>query len=111
MNASIRIAAAAAALGLGLVGPVLAQAPDDPLPAGPGKDVVLRVCTVCHEAAQFAYARYTPAGWDSEIAKMQSAGAEMTADEQLAIAAYLARYLAPTAPAASGASQGGAAAR
>jgi cytochrome c5 len=100
MNARILMAAAAAALCLGVVGPVLAQAPEDLLPAGPGKDVVVRVCTACHEAAQFAYARHTPEEWDNEIAKMQSAGAEMTAEEQLAISAYLAKNLPTPAPAA-----------
>jgi hypothetical protein len=59
----------------------------------------VRVCTQCHEVEQFAYARYTPAGWDFEIQKMQSAGAEMTAEEQLAISAYLAKYLSPDSPA------------
>lgn len=99
MNFRILIAAAAAALCLAVVGPVLAQAPDDLLPAGPGKDVVLRVCTACHDATQFAYARHTPDEWDNEIAKMQSAGAEMTAEEQVAISAYLAKNLPNPAPA------------
>jgi hypothetical protein len=100
MTLRIRAAAAAAALALCAVGPGLAQvpaqAPADPLPDGPGKDAVVRVCTQCHDASQFAYARYTPEGWDNEIAKMQSAGALMTADEQLAISAYLAKHLSPT---------------
>jgi hypothetical protein len=100
MSLRIPMAAAAAVLCLGVVGPVLAQAPDDLLPAAPGKDVVVRVCTACHEAAQFAYARHTPDEWDYEIAKMQSAGAEMTADEQVAISTYLAKNLAKPAPAA-----------
>lgn len=100
MNLRTRLAAAAAAFFLAGVGPVLAQTPDDILPAGPGKDVVVRVCTACHEAAQFAYARYTPDGWDNEISKMQSAGADMTAEEQAAISAYLAKTLARPAPAA-----------
>jgi hypothetical protein len=95
---NLRIGMAAAALGLGLVGPALGQAPDDPLPPGPGKDAVVRVCTACHEAAQFAFARYTPEGWDNEISKMQSAGAEMTPEEQVAISAYLAKYLSKPAP-------------
>lgn len=93
-----RIAWAGAFLGLGLAGPGLAEAPADALPDAPGKAVVLRVCTTCHEAAQFAYARYSPAGWDAEIGKMQSAGAIMSAEEQLAISAYLARYLSTEAP-------------
>jgi hypothetical protein len=63
----------------------------------------VRVCTACHEAAQFANARHTPEDWDNEIAKMQSAGAEMTAEEQVAISTYLAKNLpapasAPAAP-------------
>src|SRR5665213_1172435 len=100
MNPRVLTAAAAAALCLGLGGPVLAQAPDDPLPAAPGKDVVVRVCTACHDATQFAYARYTPEEWDNEIGKMQGAGAEITADEQVAISAYLAKNLSNPAPAA-----------
>ncbi len=92
------IAAAVAALCLAVVGPVLAQAPDDPLPAGPGKDVVVRVCTACHDSTQFAYARLTPDQWDAEVTKMQGAGAEMTAEEQVAITAYLAKAFPKAAP-------------
>jgi hypothetical protein len=99
MNLWIRITASAA-LGLALAGPVLAQAADDPLPPGPGKDVVVRVCTACHDATEFAYARYTPEEWDNEIAKMEGAGAEMTAEEQAAISAYLARNFAKPGTAA-----------
>src|SRR3569623_2014811 len=67
--------------------PSPATSPEDALPAGPGKDVVVRVCTACHDASQFAFARYTPEEWDGEIAKMQGAGAEVTAEEQPAISA------------------------
>jgi cytochrome c5 len=97
---NVRILIAAAALCVGVVGPVLAQAPEDLLPAAPGKEVVVRVCTACHDATQFAYARHTPDEWDNEIAKMQSAGAEMTAEEQVAISAYLTKNLPNPAPAA-----------
>ena len=45
---------ATAALCLGTAGAVSAQGPNDVLPDGPGKDVVVRVCTGCHEAAQIA---------------------------------------------------------
>jgi competence protein ComEA len=102
MNPRIPLAAAAVALGLGAVGPVLAQAPDDLLPAGPGKEAVVRVCTACHDATQFAYARYTPDEWDNEVTKMQGAGAEMTAEEQVAITAYLAKAFPKAATAAPG---------
>jgi hypothetical protein len=102
MTLRIRSAAAAATLLLGMASPVVAQAPEDLLPDGPGKEVVVRVCTACHEAAQFVYARYTPDGWDNEVTKMQSAGAEMTAEEQVAITAYLAKAFPKPAPAAPG---------
>jgi len=95
-----RIFLAAVALWVLGTGTGLAQAPEDPLPPGPGKDVVVRVCTACHDATQFAFARYTPEGWDNEINKMQGAGAEMSADDQVAISAYLARNFAKTPPAA-----------
>ncbi|HZZ68236.1 MAG TPA: hypothetical protein VFE18_08680 [Phenylobacterium sp.] len=109
----ILLAASAATLALGLVGSVSAQTPppapattpapadqtpppaDAGLPDGPGKDVTVRICTSCHEASQFAYARHTPAEWDMEISKMISAGADMTADEQAAISAYLSKNLGP----------------
>jgi hypothetical protein len=83
-------ATAAVALALGTVGPVLAQA-QDPLPDGPGKEVTVRICTSCHDATQFAYARLTPDEWDNEVTKMEGAGADMTAEEHAAIAAYLAK--------------------
>ena len=97
MKPPIRIAATAALFGLGLAGSGLAHGPADALPDAPGKEVVLRVCTTCHDASQFAYARYSPQGWDTEIGKMQNAGALMSAEEQLAISAYLAKYLSTSA--------------
>ena len=100
MAVRIAIAAVAAAVALGVTGPVSAQAPEQLLPEGPGREAVIRVCTACHEATQFAAARFTPEGWDREISKMQSAGAEMTAEEQTAISTYLGKYLAAPAPAA-----------
>jgi len=102
MDLRLSMALATAAFVLAGVGPVAAEpSPEDALPAGPGRDVVLRVCTACHGAEQFALARYTPDGWDNEIAKMQGAGAEMTPEEQLAISTYLAKYLAKSAPPAA----------
>jgi hypothetical protein len=94
------LAAAAVSLALGSGGPVAAQdqSPEAALPDGPGKDVVLRVCTACHGAEQFAYARFSPEGWEVEISKMEGAGAEMTSDEQAAVSAYLSKYLSKPPP-------------
>ncbi|THD60203.1 hypothetical protein [Phenylobacterium sp.] len=101
MTLRIPLAVAVAAFCLGAVGPVFAQAPEDALPAGPGKDVVVRICTSCHDASEFSAARHTPEEWDEVITKMQGAGADMTAEEQAAISAYLAKNLPKAAPPAS----------
>lgn len=100
-----RISLAAAAAALCLAGPALAQ-PQDPLPEGPGKDVVVRVCTACHDVSQFAYARFTPEEWDKEVTKMEGAGADMTAEEHAAITAYLTKSFPKAAPAAPGDAKG-----
>lgn len=98
---------AALSLALALAAPVLAQPTAvDPLPDGPGKDAVVRVCTACHEAAQFAYARHTPEEWDNEITRMQGAGAEMTPEDQAAVSAYLSRNFPKPPPAAPVAPEG-----
>ena len=86
--------------------PLTLRVANDPLPAAPGKDVVVRVCTACHDATQFAYARLTPDQWDAEVTKMQGAGAEMTAEEQVAITAYLAKSFPKATPAAPGDAKG-----
>ena len=100
----------AAALALGFVRPVAgpAAAPsNDPLPAGPGKEVVMRVCTACHGVEQFAYARFTPDGWDIEINKMRAAGALMTSDEADTALTYLSKYLSKPEPPQTKAPSGG----
>ena len=96
---TLRTLAAAATLCLGLAFPVLAQSPNDALPDGPDKDVVVRNCTVCHDASQFSAARYSPEEWDNEINKMEGAGADISAEDHVAIAAYLGKYLPKTPPA------------
>ena len=77
-----------------------AQPPTDGLPDGPGKDVVVRVCTSCHEASQFTQKRRTSEGWDDVIGKMIDQGAELTGPEQEAVHAYLLKNFGPP-PAAS----------
>lgn len=95
----LRLAPAAAALILAAAGPVLAQDPGKDLPDGPGKEIVVRACTGCHGADQIAYKRRTPEDWDYVITKMMQGGAELTAEEQEAVHAYLVKALgAPTAP-------------
>jgi competence protein ComEA len=87
----LHLAAAAAALSLALATAVLAQAPGDGLPDGPGKDVLLRACTACHEVSTVIGQPRTPEGWEAMIGSMINNGAELTGDEQAALQAYLVK--------------------
>lgn len=92
----------AAALCLGAAGAVFAQGPNDALPDGPGKDVVVRACTSCHEAFQITEKPRTPDAWEYVIGKMIDGGAELTPEEQDAVYAYLVKNFSAkpaTAPA------------
>jgi DNA uptake protein ComE-like DNA-binding protein len=64
--------------------PAAAQLPD-----GPGRDVVERVCGICHAATVAASVRLTRAGWEATIADMVARGANGTDDELAAILNYL----------------------
>ena len=70
--------------------PATVKAADD-LPEGPGKEVVLKVCTQCHGVAEFTSKRNTRAEWDEEVDKMAARGAKASDDEFDAIVTYLAK--------------------
>jgi mono/diheme cytochrome c family protein len=65
------------------------------LPAGPGRDEVMRRCIACHETDMIAQQRLSPAAWGREVDKMTGWGAGVEAAERDAIIAYLARHFAP----------------
>ena len=73
------------------------SAPGAPLPDGPEKALVVRVCTKCHGAAVFSSARMSRKAWQNEVAAMLEKGATGTADEMQAVVDYLARNFAPGA--------------
>ena len=66
-----------------------AQAQD--LPEGPGKDLVAKVCTVCHELARITSKKKTKAEWNDTVDKMAMRGAMATDEEFEMIVAYLAK--------------------
>jgi competence protein ComEA len=63
---------------------------NDPLPDGKGKDVVLKVCSDCHDAKTVASVRLTREGWSTTIADMVQRGAQGTDDELASVLDYLA---------------------
>jgi hypothetical protein len=61
-----------------------------PLPDGPGKEVVLNKCTVCHDLKRVRQHFASPEDWAETLGAMENEGL-MINDEEFAI---LLRYLA-----------------
>ena len=86
--------AAALVLVFGLT--AAAQNPSGPadehekLPAGPGRELTIRVCSQCHEPEVAADQQLDLAGWKSLVDQMASKGAEATDAELDEIVHYLA---------------------
>ena len=65
------------------------------LPAGEGRDVMIRVCSQCHEPEMAAGQQFDAAGWKSLVDQMASKGATATDDEFDQIVRYLANAFPP----------------
>ena len=63
--------------------------PAQSLPDSPGKDVVVKACSTCHEPIRIASLRLTEDGWTTVVEDMVKRGAKATPDEQKAVVAYL----------------------
>lgn len=64
------------------------------LPAGPGRDLLLRACTGCHKAEEFAAYRHTKDEYHAIVYRMADLGAQASANELDQIAGYLAKNFA-----------------
>jgi len=62
------------------------------LPDGPGKETVVKVCGVCHDAVTAAAVRLTRDGWQSTINDMVTRGAKGTDEELNQVLDYLATH-------------------
>ena len=60
------------------------------LPPGPGRDVVMRVCSACHSPEIIATQRHDAQGWAEVVQLMASRGANASEDEFNEIIDYLA---------------------
>jgi mono/diheme cytochrome c family protein len=65
------------------------------LPAGPGRDVEIRVCSQCHSPDRPAAQRHDLAGWNVILDQMATNGAKASDAEFDQIAAYLTRAFPP----------------
>ena len=76
---------------------VSVQAQD--LPDGAGKDLVVKVCTVCHDAVRIVSKKWTKAEWNDTVDKMAARGAMASDEEFETIVTYLAKYFGKDQPA------------
>lgn len=67
------------------------------LPAGPGHDIVLGNCVVCHAATMIAQQHKDMAGWNKTVTQMIAWGAPVPKDQQATLVAYLAEHYPPRA--------------
>lgn len=61
------------------------------LPAGPGRDLLLRTCTGCHKPDSFSAYRFTKDEYHAIVYRMADRGAQATGPELDQIADYLAK--------------------
>ena len=91
-----KIAVLGATLWSASVAPVYAQQPAQQqqyseLPAGEGKDTLIRVCSKCHSPDNVIANGQAREGWENTITKMAGFGAVGTDDEFTAILDYLVK--------------------
>jgi competence ComEA-like helix-hairpin-helix protein len=75
-----------------------ARAQDDPLPNGPGKQLVLTKCTVCHDVYRFADMRQSADDWANTVNTMGQNGLQLSDDEYNTVMTYLSTYMGTTPP-------------
>ena len=66
------------------------------LPAGPGRDVMIRVCSQCHSPDVAADQQLDQAGWKELVDQMAGRGASATEAEFEEIVQYLAKAFPPS---------------
>jgi hypothetical protein len=86
---------AAATLGASLVS--LGAASADPLPPGPGRNIVVSKCSGCHATALIENERHDADGWHDAIDKMVDRGLEISDADRNSAVAYLVKVLGPQA--------------
>jgi cytochrome c5 len=68
------------------------------LPDGAGKDLVMKVCTVCHELTRITSKKKTKDEWNDTVDKMAARGAKASDEEFDTIVNYLAKHFGPEQP-------------
>jgi hypothetical protein len=66
-----------------------------PLPDGPGKELVLNICTQCHDLSRVRRERLSPEGWAEILENMLNEGAPLSEKDFPDVLRYLARNFRP----------------
>ena len=66
-----------------------------PLPDGPGKEIVLNICTQCHDLQRIRRERLSAEGWLEVLDAMLNEGAPLSEKDLPVILRYLARNFGP----------------
>jgi len=66
-----------------------------PLPDGPGKELVLNICTQCHDLQRVKRERLSPDGWLEVLESMLNEGAPLSEKDLPDVLRYLARNFRP----------------
>ena len=72
------------------------------LPDGAGKDLVMNVCTVCHDLMRITSKRKTKEEWNDIVDQMATKGAKASDQEFDTIVNYLAKNFGKDKPAEKG---------
>jgi cytochrome c5 len=62
-----------------------------PMPDGPGKEIVLNTCTMCHDLFRIKANRRSPEEWEETLVSMLNEGAPLSDEEFPRVLRYLAR--------------------
>ena len=68
------------------------------LPNGAGKELVMNVCTVCHDATRIISKKRTKEEWSDTVDKMAARGAKASDEEFETIVTYLTKYFGKDQP-------------
>jgi cytochrome c5 len=63
-----------------------------PMPEGPGKNIVLNTCTLCHDLKRIKLGRRSPEEWEETLSAMLNEGAPLSDDDFPTVHAYLSRH-------------------
>ena len=63
-----------------------------PIPDGPGKEIVLNTCTLCHDLKRIRLGRRSTEEWEETLNAMLNEGAPLSDDVFPVVHAYLSRH-------------------